>query len=299
MLPDIPAWPHADASRSIDAAGLSWHVQIMGRGPVALLLHGTGGATHSWIDVAPLLAQHFTVIAPDLPGHGFTSRPATDRLSIRGMAADTAALLAALGAPPVALVVGHSAGAAIALRLVLDGAIAPALVAGINAALEAPPAAYTACIGPVVDVVARSPLTARLASVLGRRQRVIDSLLGSTGSVVPAAQRARYGALLRSPDRVGAVLTMMANWDLADVWADTSRLTVPVLLIAADRDDWVPPRVAIAASRRLPHASVVVLTGLGHLAHEEGAGAVVRVILDAARAAGLSIAPTAASVSER
>jgi len=293
MLPDVPAWPHADASRAVDAAGLSWHVQIMGRGPAALLLHGTGGATHSWSDVAPLLAQHFTVIAPDLPGHGFTSRPATDRLSIRGMAADTAALLAALGAPPVALVVGHSAGAAIALRLVLDGAIAPALIVGINAALEAPPAAYTACVRPLVDVVARSAVTARLASVFGRRQSVTDSLLRSTGSIVPADQRARYGALLRSPERIGAVLTMMANWELADVWADASRLTVPVLLIAADRDDWVPPRVATAAARRLPHASVVVLPGLGHLAHEEDAGSVVRVILDAARAAGLRIAAPA------
>jgi magnesium chelatase accessory protein len=182
---------------------------------------------------------------------------------------------------------------------VLDGAIAPVLVAGINAALEAPPAAYTACIGPLVGVVARNAVTARLAAVLGRQQRVIDSLLRSTGSVVPADQRARYGALLRSPERIGSVLTMMANWELAGVWADASRLTVPVVLIAADRDEWVPPRVAMAAGRRLPHASVVVLPGLGHLSHEEDAGAVVRVILDAARAAGLSIGGSAGSAPER
>ena len=66
-------WPNATASRFVAAGGVKWHVQVMGQGPVALLLHGTGSATHSWRDLAPLLARDFTVVAPDLPGHGFTS----------------------------------------------------------------------------------------------------------------------------------------------------------------------------------------------------------------------------------
>src|SRR3954465_15975067 len=70
-------WPHREASRFIEAAGLRWHVQIMGQGPAALLLHGTGASTHSFLDLAPLLARRFTVVMPDLPGHGFTATPAT------------------------------------------------------------------------------------------------------------------------------------------------------------------------------------------------------------------------------
>ncbi len=109
-------WPNRDASRFVDAGGLRWHVQVLGPAdadaPTLLLLHGTGAATHSWRALAPRLAHGFRVVAPDLPGHGFTSMPPADGLSLPGMAAAVGALLAALDASP-ALVVGHSAGAAV------------------------------------------------------------------------------------------------------------------------------------------------------------------------------------------
>ena len=63
-------WPHAEISRFHQVGGLRWHVQQMGEGPPILLIHGTGASTHSWRDLAPLLAERFTVIAADLPGHG-------------------------------------------------------------------------------------------------------------------------------------------------------------------------------------------------------------------------------------
>ncbi len=59
-------WPNREASRFVEAADLRWHVQVMGEGPVALLLHGTGSSSHSWRDVMPRLAKSFTVVAPDL-----------------------------------------------------------------------------------------------------------------------------------------------------------------------------------------------------------------------------------------
>jgi magnesium chelatase accessory protein len=94
-------WPNREASRFVEAGGLRWHVQRMGGGPVALLVHGTGAATHSWRDFAPLLARKgFAVVAPDLPGHGFTGTPAApEGLSLPGMADGLAALLATLGGP--------------------------------------------------------------------------------------------------------------------------------------------------------------------------------------------------------
>lgn len=69
-------WPNRGSSRFVEAGGLRWHVQVMGEGPALLLLHGTGAATHSWRDIAPLLAKTHTVVAMDLPGHGFTAMPA-------------------------------------------------------------------------------------------------------------------------------------------------------------------------------------------------------------------------------
>src|SRR3569833_51424 len=93
-------WPNRDASRFVAAGGVRWHVQVTGQGPVALLAHGTGAATHSWRDLAPLLARRFTVVAHDLPGHGFTATPPRRRLSLPEMAHDLAALCAKLDVKP-------------------------------------------------------------------------------------------------------------------------------------------------------------------------------------------------------
>ena len=99
-----------------------------------LLLHGTGAATHSWAGLAPLLAEHFRVVAPDLPGHGFTDPLPAGRLSLPGMAGAIRDLLRTLDLSPD-LVVGHSAGAAILVRLCLDG-LAPRLLVALNGALK-------------------------------------------------------------------------------------------------------------------------------------------------------------------
>ena len=92
-------WPNQASSRFVRAGGFGWHVQVMGPadGPVLLMLHGTAAATHSWRDLAPLLARRFTVVAPDLPGHGFTETPAARRLSPEGMAGAVRSLLEVLG----------------------------------------------------------------------------------------------------------------------------------------------------------------------------------------------------------
>ena len=86
-------WPNRAASRFYSAGGITWHVQITGQGPVLLLVHGTGAATHSWRDLLPPLRQNFTVIAPDLPGHGFTSQPDKAGMTLPGMARGIAGLL--------------------------------------------------------------------------------------------------------------------------------------------------------------------------------------------------------------
>jgi magnesium chelatase accessory protein len=77
-------WPNRQSSEFVKAGGLTWHVQRMGQGPCLLLLHGTAASTHSWRDLAPILATHFTLIAPDLPGQGFTSSLPQARVSLAG-----------------------------------------------------------------------------------------------------------------------------------------------------------------------------------------------------------------------
>ena len=126
-------WPHREASRFTTAGGIRWHVQVMGHGPVLLLIHGTGAASHSWRDLMPLLAPHFTVVAPDLPGHGFSAMLPSRRMSLPGIADAVHQLLHALALRP-AIVVGHSAGAAIAARMCVDGQIAPRALVSLNGA---------------------------------------------------------------------------------------------------------------------------------------------------------------------
>ena len=95
-------WPNRGASRFVTAAGLTWHVQELGpeAAPALLLVHGTGAATHSWRGLMPRLAEHFRVVAPDLPGHGFTDPLPDRRLSLPGMAAAITELARAVGCAP-------------------------------------------------------------------------------------------------------------------------------------------------------------------------------------------------------
>ena len=146
------------------------------QGPALLLLHGTGAATHSWRGLLPLLAQHFSVVAPDLPGHGFTQSPPPHRLSLPGMAADLGALLRKLDVKPE-IVVGHSAGAAILARMCLDGRIAPRLLVSLNGAFMPFGGVANHLFSPLAKLLVMNPLVPRavcLAGVECRRGRAAD-----------------------------------------------------------------------------------------------------------------------------
>lgn len=283
---DGDRWPNREASRFVRAAGLRWKVQRLGGGPVALLLHGTGAATHSWAALAPLLAARFTVVAPDLPGHGFTDTPPAGRLSLPGMAGDLAELLRLLDLRP-ALVVGHSAGAAIGARMTLDGSIDPTALVGINPALLAFDSAVPDWLLPLFLRAARTDLAARLVAGLASRPGWLDSTLRASGSAVPAASREMYRRLATRPGHVRAVLTMLSNWDLEPLTAALPRLERPFVLLAGEADRWIPPADVERAAALLPRGTVVPLPGCGHLAHEERPRDVARIVLAVAREQGV------------
>jgi magnesium chelatase accessory protein len=278
-------WPNRAASRFVEAGGLRWHVQIMGRGPVLLLVHGTAASTHSWRDLLPLLARHFTVVAPDLPGHGFTSVPPAHRLTLPGMARALAALVGALDVAP-ALAVGHSAGAAILLRMTLDGAIAPRAVIGLNAALLPLGDAHAALFSRLARLLAGLPFVPRLFAWQASRRAVAERLLTDTGSRVDRRGVDLYARLFRYPSHIGSALRMMANWDLQPLLRDLSHLAVPLLLVVGMEDRAIPPHQARQVQDRLPAARILRLQGLGHLAHEEDPARVAQLIIEEAAACG-------------
>lgn len=280
-------WPNHDASRFVSAGGIVWHVQVAGSGPVLLLLHGTGAATHSWRDCLPLLAAHFTVIAPDLPGHGFTGTPAAAQMSLGGMARAVSALLKALDLRPE-VVVGHSAGAAILARMCLDGSIAPRAMVSLNGAFLPLPSMPAEIFTPLARLLVACPLVPRLAARQAASPRALARLVSGTGSTLDAAGLALYRRVVSSPGHVAGALAMMANWNLRGLARDLPRLAVPLTLVTGSADRTIPPAETARMRRLLPEAAAVSMPGLGHLAHEEQPAAAVAIVLDAARAAGVA-----------
>lgn len=273
------AWPHREASEFIQAAGLRWHVQTFGEPgsalPCALLVHGTGASTHSWRGLAPLLAPHFNVLAVDLPGHGFTSMPeggpTSLQLSLPGMAAALGDLLVQLGWKP-ALVVGHSAGAAIGVRMCLDGLIAPALVISVNGAFLPLGGFVGQLFSPVAKLLAGSSLVPKLFSWRAADPEVLRRLIGGTGSTLDAEGTALYAQLVSNPGHAAGALGMMANWDLTALVRDLPQLRTRLGWLVGANDRTVSPLEASRVLALLPPASrgtLTTLAGLGHLAHEE------------------------------
>ncbi|MBU6365068.1 MAG: alpha/beta fold hydrolase [Gemmatimonadetes bacterium] len=278
-------WPRRERSHRLLRPGIAWGLTREGEGPLLLLLHGTGGSSHSWAPCIPALARHCTVLTLDLPGHGFTrllARPAgtPDPLALRGMAAAVADVLQALDARPT-VVAGHSAGVPLLLRLILDGAIAPERVVGICPALVPPEPLLQATLGAPLAALATAAPVARAGAWLARTTGVVPAMLASTGSPLTPAQAARYAWLCTDPARVHAALAMMARWDLPGVLRDAHALRVPVTLLAGARDRWVPlAALRRAVERFLPQASLAVAPG-GHLLPEEDPARVVAAILGA------------------
>jgi magnesium chelatase accessory protein len=261
-------WPNREASRFVEAAGLRCQVQEMGCGPQLLLIHGTGAASHSWRDLMPILARHFTVIALDLPGHGFTQSPSPHRLSLPGMAADIGLLLRKLDVAPQ-IVVGHSAGAAILARMCLDGKIAPRLLVSLNGAFMPFGGVAHQLLSPLTQLLVMNPLVPQLFAWQASHAGAVERLIRNTGSTIDARGVALYGKLVRSRAHVAAALQMMANWRLEPLLHDLPRLNLTLVLVAADNDRSISPEVAQKVREIYPQAIIERLPGLGHLAHEE------------------------------
>ena len=268
-------WPHRDHSRFVQAGGVTWHVQEMapdGAGrepaPVVLLLHGTGAATHSWRTLMPRLAADFRVIAVDLPGHGFTGRPPVHLYSLPGMALLTAKLIDTLGTPPD-IVIGHSAGAAIAAQMVLDGRIGPRRLVSLAGALLPIAGARGSLFAISAKLFAMNPLTQRLFALRAHNPNVVRELLGRTGSRVDGEGLRCYSILARNAGHAGAALSMMASWNLQPLARSLPGLGTPLVMITGDRDGMIPASDARRVRDMVPGARWIPLRDLGHLAHEE------------------------------
>ncbi len=273
-----PDWPYRDSIRRVTSRPHNWCVIDTGPAerPALLLLHGAGGSGHSFRNMIPLLAKTHRVIVPDLPGQGFTRPGSRSRYGLDPMTEDIATLCKTMQVEP-RFAIGHSAGAAIALRLAermpLSG------VVGINAALGSFEGAAGVMFPLLARALAVTPFVPQLVSKLWGNPQTVARLLASTGSPLDPAGQAQYLKLVQDAAHVDGTLGMMAQWRLDGLMAQLPALATPVLLVASGGDKAVPSRVSADAARHMKNARYAEIAGYGHLVHEEAADAVAAIML--------------------
>ena len=246
-----------------------------GQGPVVLLIHGIGDRATTWDAVIPMLARNYTVIAPDLLGHGLSDKPRAD-YSVAAYACGMRDLLTVLGVESVTIV-GHSLGGGVAaqfayqfpercerLVLVSSGGIGREVHVGLRA-LSIPGA--EAILPVLVRLGDFSPWPAmlhRLAAGLRKLDSPIahdaDDILEGYLQLQDSPSRRAFIRTLRAVvDPYGQVVTML----------DRCYLTqgMPTLLIWGDRDPIIPQEHGYIAHAAMPGSRLEIMASCGHYPH--------------------------------
>jgi pimeloyl-ACP methyl ester carboxylesterase len=244
-----------------------------GRGPVLLLLHGITNSAASWEPVFAQLARRFTVIAPDLLGHGQSAKPRGD-YSLGASASLMRDLMVALGHER-ATIVGHSLGGGIAMQmayqfperverlvLVSSGGLGHEVTPMLRA-VALPAAEY------VLPLLASRPLVTVGAKLGGWIQQIglrvgadIAAMASGVASLQDIEARRAFVHTARSViDISGQRVSAIDKLYLAEA--------VPTLIMWGDRDSIIPAHHGIRAHELMPGSRLRVFGGAGHFPHHD------------------------------
>lgn len=261
--------------RYLDVGGIRWRY-LYGEaddpaGVPILLIHGILGYSYSWRFSLASLARRGAVYAPDLPGAGFSARPAAMDRRFSGLADQLLRFIDGLGLERVNLI-ATSHGGALAMKL---AAVAPSrvnrmvLVAPVNPWSESGRWQLRLTGWPAGWVLRRF-----LPRLLPLNRIFMRRLYGDPRLIAPATCAA-YAAPLRIPGTAEHFLEILKTWEsdvqlLAQDLRSGSALTrIPTLLIWGTRDTVVYPRSAEPLLRVFRDARLVWIEGAGHLPYEE------------------------------
>ena len=261
-------WPRAETSRFVRLRNIDFHVQISGAGEDVLLLHGAGASAHSFAGLAARLSERHRVIAPDLPGQGYTTLLPVEAVGLAPFVDYLHELMSKLVARP-RWIIGHSAGAALGTQYALDTHPLPKGILCINAAFKPFGSIAAPVFSKTAKWFARSQWLPKALASPALRWRATGSMLADTGSAVDPLMSRCYDTLLRNPEHIAGTLRMMAGWDLPPLLRRLSSLQTPVWLAAAEGDLTISPERSTWVANDLPRARSVRIPDLGHLAHEE------------------------------
>jgi pimeloyl-ACP methyl ester carboxylesterase len=239
-----------------------------GSGPVILLIHGITGRADQWDGVIPLLAERFTVVAPDLLGHGRSAKPRGD-YSLGAYASGLRDLMIALGHRR-ATVVGHSLGGGVAMqlayqfperceRLVLVSS--GGLGTEVHALLRAATLPGSDFVLPLITGRRVFNAGAAVAQALGR--------IGLRAGPDLAEMVRGYGSLSDADARAAFLHTLRAVIDPGGQRVSaTDRLylaeEMPTLIVWGRRDPLITVRHAGVAHRAMPGSRLEVFDDAGH-----------------------------------
>jgi pimeloyl-ACP methyl ester carboxylesterase len=259
-------------------------VRSAGTGPVLLLIHGMAGSSLTWRHVAPALARRFTVVAPDLLGHGDSAKPRTE-YSISAHANVLRDLLAALDIER-ATFVGQSLGGGVAMQLayqypercerlvlVSSGGLGRE-VSPLLRGLALPGAEH---VFPLVCSAALRDAGDRVGGFLAR--------LGLRPSPVVEEIWRSYAALADGDARRAFFRTLAAVIDPGgQAVSATDRLYLaahlPTLIVWGASDALIPVAHGRDAHRAIPGSRLEVFDGVGHFPHCEAPERFVETLVD-------------------
>jgi pimeloyl-ACP methyl ester carboxylesterase len=261
----------AIASQGAEVNGVKLHYLRAGHGPVVILIHGYTQTSRMWRPIMPLLAEKFTVIAPDLPGIGDSEIPKSG-LDMKSAAISIHGLVKSLGIER-ARVVGHDIGLMVAYayaaqfpaeteKLAVMDAFLPG-VAGWLDVYNNPGIWHFRFNGPTPEALVR-----------GRERAYFDyfwnDFAANKNHSLPEADRAAYVAAYSRPGRMHAgweyfVSFQQAAKDFAEL--SNTKLTMPVLAIGGEKANGVVlgEQMKIVAT----NATMIVLKDCGHWVLEE------------------------------
>lgn len=228
--------------------------------PPLLLIHGLGDSLAGWAQVAGPLAREYRVHLVDLPGHGLSDKPPDWRLST--LAGAVAHYARELREP---LLLGHSLGGWIALRLALSGAVRPASITLVNPG------------GALLERELWAPFRALVSA---RDRAGVERYLERAFHRAPLALRLFPAQVIEAMQAEASqgILDALCEEDFLRE-AELASLTAPLRLLWGKSDRLLPRGTLEFFRRALPRAEVVELEGTGHLPHLESPRALVRAIL--------------------
>jgi pimeloyl-ACP methyl ester carboxylesterase len=242
-----------------------------GHGPPVLLLHGIGDSSGTWAGLIPLLAEHFTVVAPDLLGHGRSDRPRAD-YSVPAYACGMRDLLALLDIERATLV-GHSLGGGIAMQmsyqfpelverlvLVAPGGVGPEVHPLLRLATLPGAPTFLPVFNNKVTRSAGRTMVRALAMVSPAVATDADEIFETMAAMADGASRSAFCRTLRSAaDMRGQAVTILDRCYLAE-W-------IPTLLMWGAMDPVLPVAHAYIAASAMPSARLEIFERAGHFPH--------------------------------